>query len=68
VRERRKEEEGGGGWWNEECAEKKRVVRRTLRRWRKGNEQGTRYKKERKEYKELTRERERKRMKGGRRK
>jgi len=44
---------GGGGWWDEECAEKKRVVRRALRRWRKGEERGTRYKKERKEYREL---------------
>jgi len=42
-----------GGWWDEECVEKKRVVRSALRRWRKGDEQGTRYRKERKEYREL---------------
>jgi len=43
----------GRGWWDEECREKKRGVRRALRKWRKGDEQGTRYRKERKEYREL---------------
>jgi len=43
---RRKDRE----WWDEECRKKKKEMRRTLRRWRRGKEQGTKYRKERQKY------------------
>jgi len=56
----RMEEEGGRGgrykgkgWWDEECAEQKRVVRRALRKWRKGRDEEQGYKEEKKVYKEI---------------
>lgn len=31
------------GWWDEECKEKKRLVRKELKRWRRGEGDGERY-------------------------
>lgn len=39
------------GWWDKECKEKKEVVRRRLREWRRGQEQ--KYEREKREYEEL---------------
>lgn len=41
------------GWWDEQCVEKKKEVRRELRRWRREGGEGEEYRKMRKEYKEL---------------
>jgi len=43
------------GWWNEEYRERKRKVRRELRKWREGGK-GDRYRLLKKEYKELCEE------------
>jgi len=40
--------------------QKKEAVKRALRRWRKGDEQGTKYRKERKEYRSCERKRKEK--------
>ncbi|KYN11482.1 hypothetical protein ALC57_16362 [Trachymyrmex cornetzi] len=48
------------GWWDRECREKKKGVRRVLKEWRKGNEEGMEYRKEIREYKELCEAKKRK--------
>lgn len=42
----------GKAWWDDECVERKRVVKRALRNWRKGEEEGIVYRRLKKEYKE----------------
>jgi len=46
-------------WWDKECREKKQEVRRSLRGWKKGEENKQEYQKKRKEYKELCEEKKR---------
>ncbi|XP_071568793.1 uncharacterized protein [Temnothorax nylanderi] len=41
------------GWWDAECKERKRDVRRELRKWRKGNGDAERYRGGRREYREM---------------
>jgi len=62
VEEERKDESKAGkkaGWWDEECREEKKRVRKSLRRWRKGEGEEEKYKEGKKGYKELC---ERKKM------
>lgn len=49
----RKGEGGKTGWWDKECEEKKREVRKELRRWRKEGGEGREYRKGKLEYKEM---------------
>jgi len=44
------------GWWDWECVEKKREVRRELRKWRKGRRSGEGYRRMKGEYKQLCEE------------
>lgn len=41
------------GWWDRKCNEKKKEVRREIRRWRRIGGEGKEYKERRKEYREL---------------
>lgn len=41
------------GWWDEACGRNKEEVRRELRNWRRGKGDKRKYRKKRKEYKEL---------------
>ncbi|XP_024875210.1 ABC transporter F family member 4-like [Temnothorax curvispinosus] len=49
----RRDKKNGRGWWDEECKEKKREVRKELRKWRKGRGEVERFREERKEYREM---------------
>ncbi|XP_071577594.1 uncharacterized protein [Temnothorax nylanderi] len=59
VLEENEKEKGRGpnenkrGWWDVECKERKREVRRELRKWRKGSGEAERYRGGRREYREL---------------
>jgi len=48
-----REEERSRGWWDKECVEKKREVRRGLRKWRSGKGREEDYKMEKREYRKL---------------
>ncbi|XP_071580245.1 uncharacterized protein [Temnothorax nylanderi] len=48
----RRATKNGRGWWDEECRERKREVRKELRKWRKGKGEVERYREGRKEYRE----------------
>jgi len=41
------------GWWDKECVGEKKKVRQKLRRWRKGEEGGERYREEKRKYREM---------------
>lgn len=47
-RERRRQR-----WWDKECVGEKKKVRQKLRRWRKGEEGGERYREEKRKYREM---------------
>ncbi|XP_077273093.1 uncharacterized protein LOC143903409 [Temnothorax americanus] len=49
----RRDKKNGRRWWDKECKEKKREVRKELRKWRKGRGEVERYREERKEYREM---------------
>ncbi|KYN27961.1 hypothetical protein ALC57_02628 [Trachymyrmex cornetzi] len=53
IEKERGKERKGRGWWDKECIEKKKMVRRILRGWRKGSRNGEEYRREKREYKEL---------------
>jgi len=44
------------GWWDEECKKKKKIVRKSLRDWRRGKENRQEYQRERREYREICEE------------
>lgn len=47
----RKNERKSTGWWDEECREKKKEVRKELRKWRKNRADREEYKEKKREYK-----------------
>lgn len=59
-----RKEERVKGWWDEDCREKKKNVRRELRRWRKEGGIGNRFKEVKRAYTRLCEEK--KREEGGR--
>lgn len=53
VRMKRKGIEAKNGWWNEECRKRKKEVGRLLKKWRKRKDSKRKYRRGRREYKEL---------------
>jgi len=63
----RENERGKGrGWWDKECEEKKKGVRKELRKWRRRGGEGREYRRRKQEYKELCERKKRRRMIDGR--
>ncbi|XP_011685491.1 PREDICTED: uncharacterized protein LOC105448540 [Wasmannia auropunctata] len=48
-----RERNWGRSWWDGDCREKKRIVRKALRRWKREVGEGREYRREKREYKEL---------------
>ncbi|XP_076660673.1 uncharacterized protein LOC143364045, partial [Halictus rubicundus] len=51
-----KKEKKKRGWWDNECMEGKKELRRVLRRWKEGKEEGERYRSTKNKYKKLCEE------------
>lgn len=56
---RRDEERGKKGWWNGDCRQGKKSVRRELRRWRKEDGGGDRFREVKRAYNRLCEEKKR---------
>lgn len=47
---------GNFKWWNKSCTQRKREVRKALRKWKKGKADRKEYQKKRREYKKICEE------------
>jgi len=52
VGERQRDKRRRRGWWDFECRERKKEVRKELRKWRRLNGDKVRYRERKKEYRE----------------
>lgn len=51
--------------WDEECRTEKKVLRKIITKWQKGERDGEKYKEKRKGYRKLCGKKKERRMKGG---